>query len=197
MRFSKSVDRRSLPFQPFIRALEDAVYGRFRRMPVPYVQSDTLATSILQEVYEILDGARPLIGAKGVLHAFLMIASSETERSLLLRGDQFTKFVLDWESFDHSQIDFLLELVEIVDRRLVYLGLPQDDTLNALTDIVSAVCCVLDGGDMAENQRWTFLPILGFAKDSSGAEVTTSGRASWMQQYVHGVVGKYFANHFT
>jgi len=194
MRFSVDIGPTDAICATFMDALAQSVYYGLRHIQLPRSQKEQWCKPLLGEIHDILSGLTSVAGRTGAIQALLMLATDSAARDRILGGEDGIQLVINESRFDYAQMDLLCQLVDIVDRGVADLEMPQTKIIEIVTEITFGICCDIDGSTIISTPRGRILPILAFAEDVGGTQaLTSSGGQSWMHEYVHGVVEEYFA----
>ena len=101
-----------------------------------------------------------------------------------------TKIKLDADKFDKCQIEMVTAIIATIVGELRKANLPDDQFKEIATGIAFHVCCVLDASQVFDED---IFPVVTFQTDGTADdEVITCGSASYMHEYVHGLVKEWF-----
>ena len=98
------------------------------------------------------------------------------------------KIVIDASRYDEHQLFFVRKLCEILRGDLQRAGIDAEVSEELATEIAFSMCCLTDGSTILELDGKPFRPCLTFGQDDDYSELLSSGRASWMHEYVPGTV---------
>ncbi len=192
MRFTGNTDNGESVSRCFRESLANSIVTEFRSIPLRSEQRDILVTSFLVELYEVLGGKIPFSGRNGPVYAVLTLTIDNFQMTNACVEGIDVRLVTDHAFFDEAQVDLLFHIVDMLDSRFVYLGWTQDYIIRTISSVALGISRILDGSVIIKNVGSEIRPSLAFSRIFSGAEAITAGRPSWMQQYVVGVVPKYF-----
>jgi hypothetical protein len=192
MRFTGDTESGKLVSRCFRDSLANSIATEFRSIPLRSEQRDILVTSFLLELYEVLGGKVPFSGRNGPIYAVLTLTTDNFQMANAWGEGIDVRLVTDHTFFDEAQVDLLFHIVDMLDTRFLYLGWAQDYIIRTISSIALGICRILDGSVIIQNVGGGIRPSLAFSRMFSGEEAITAGRPSWMQQYVAGVVPKYF-----
>ena len=101
------------------------------------------------------------------------------------------KLSTDRNNFDDLQRSLLRQFIDSIYRSLLDAGVPRDKLSELVTEIAFNICCAIDGSTVMRRADGRVLPFLTFTKDATLEEIISSGKGSWMHEYVHGAVAEY------
>jgi hypothetical protein len=176
----------------FRDSITNAVATEFSSIPLTSEQREIMLTSFLLELYEVLGGSVPFSGRNGPAYLVVTLNTESLQTANIFGNGVEVELVTDHAFFDESQVDLLFHIVDMLDSRFVYLGWTQECIIRVISAVALAICRILDGSATMQSSDGHIRPCLAFSRVFGSLETITSGRTSWMQQYVAGVVPKHF-----
>ena len=98
------------------------------------------------------------------------------------------KVSIDRSQYDKHQLFFVRKLCEMLMGELQRAGIDDENSEELAAQLAFSMCCLTDGSTILELDGKPFLPCLTFSQDDDYTEVLSSGRGSWLHEYVHGTV---------
>lgn len=103
------------------------------------------------------------------------------------------KLILDKDKFDKYQIEMVTAIIATIHAELLKASLPDEQLKNLIGGIAFHVCCILDASQDFGKEEDDIFPVITFqAEGYADNEVITCGGASYMHEYVHGLIKEWF-----